>query len=379
MHNLLTHFGRITKPGICLAVMIGLLFGCASGPPADEQGSASRRITDLFISQDSEALVVTIKATRAIVYTANRLDFPMGVLLYFPDTGLDLARRVYTLSDNEIINSVKANEVVEGKKTGARIFVFFKKDTTYNLTSDAAELRITFPKTRSLPVEPEPQEEIAEKAPTTATPVSIQPPVARHLENVTATPLKNNIAVNVIADGIIKDYRSFTLDHPARIVFDLFNLQSPYTTQQIIEVNSRWVKRLRYFGHPDKVRLVLETDSNYQERYSALPKDTGLLIHVGEIPPNEAKAGPSEIKDGDETKQITLTWDSVPGADSYNVYWGTSPGVTRRNGNKISDIKIPRTTIKGLKPGNTYYFVVTTVKGPEESRESDEIPFTVGK
>jgi hypothetical protein len=31
--------------------------------------------------------------------------------------------------------------------------------------------------------------------------------------------------------------------------------------------------------------------------------------------------------------------------------WGETPGVTWQNGTKISDIKNPFTTIKGLKPG----------------------------
>jgi hypothetical protein len=203
--------------------------------------------------------------------------------------------------------------------------------------------------------------------------------MARHLEKVTATPLKNNIAVNIIADGIISKYKSFALENPARIVFDLYDLKSPYIKQQIIEVGSRWVKRVRYFGHPDKVRLVLETDNNYQKKYSALPKDTGLLIHVGDIPAATAEADPAEIDDSAETKQVTLTWDNVPGATSYNVYWSAYAGVTRRNGNKVSNIKSPGTTIKGLKPGTTYYFVVTTVKGLQESPESEEISFTVGK
>jgi len=379
MHSHLISSGRKIEAGIFLAVVIGLFFGCASSRPAGERESGPRRITDLSISQNAETLAVTIKANRPITCTANPLDFPMGVLLNCPDTGLDLARRVYTLADSETINSIKANEVVEDKTTGARIFIFFKKDTTYNLTSDASELRITFPKTVALPVEPKPQKKTAETAPATTLPPPPEPPAAGHLEKVTATPLKNNVAINIIADGIIRNYKSFTLDHPARIVFDLYNLKTLYAAQQIIEVNSRWLKRIRYFGHPDKVRLVLETDDNYQKKYSAVPTDTGLLIHVGEIPANEAKAGPTEIKDSDETKQITLTWDGVPGADSYNVYWSTSPGVTRRSGNKISDIKSPRTTIKGLKPGGTYYFVVTTIKGSQESPESDEIPFTVGK
>jgi hypothetical protein len=381
MYNQLTGFNRKIKPGICLALAVGLFLGCASRQPAGERESGPRRITDLLISQNAEALVVTLKANQQITCTANPLDFPMGVLLSCPNTGLDLARRVYTLSDSEIINSIKANEVVEDKTTAARIFVFFKKDATYNLTSDAAGVRITFPKTADLPVEPEPQKKIAETMPpaTAPAPEAPPPPIARYLTKVTATPLKNNIAVNIIADGIIRNYRSFTLDHPARIVFDLYDLKSPHTGQHIIEVGSRWVKRVRYFGHPDKVRLVLEIDSNYQKKYSATPKDTGLLIHVGDIPAAAAEAGPPEIDDSARTREITLTWDRVPGATSYNVYWSASPGVTRRNGNKVSDIKNPGTTIKGLKPGTTYYFVVTTVKGSEESPESEEMSFTVGK
>jgi predicted phage tail protein len=70
-------------------------------------------------------------------------------------------------------------------------------------------------------------------------------------------------------------------------------------------------------------------------------------------------------------------WDTVPDATSYNVYWSDSPGVNRHNGRKISDIKKPTATIKGLRRGTTYYFVVTTVKGTTESRESKELSFTV--
>jgi len=381
MHNPFIHFSRISKPGICLAVLIGLIFGCASGPPGDKRGSASRLITDLFISQDPEALVVTIKANRSITYTSDRLEFPMGVLLYFPDTGLSLTRRVYTLSDNETINSIKANEVVEGKTTGTRIFIVFKKDTAYELSADADRLQIKFPKTVSPPVEPKPQEKPVETTPptTSAAPEVPPAPAARRLTKVTATPLKNTIAVNIIADGTIENYNSFSLDHPGRIVFDLYGLKSPYSEQQIIGVESRWVKRIRYYGHPDKVRLVIETTDDYQNKYSAVSKDTGLLIYVGDVPAAGIATGPAETNEDMETRDVTLTWGSVPGAVSYNVYWSESPGVNRLNGNKITDIKSPRTTVKGLKPGNTYYFVVTAVKGSAESPESEEITFTVGK
>ena len=35
---------------------------------------------------------------------------------------------------------------------------------------------------------------------------------ASELKTVTATPLKNNVVVNVKADGAIKDYKAFTID-----------------------------------------------------------------------------------------------------------------------------------------------------------------------
>jgi hypothetical protein len=380
----LAHFGRKIKLGIYLAAMIAGFWGCASHPPAHKPGSGSTRITDLSISQDAEALVVAIKANQSIIYTANRMDFPMGVLLYFPETHLDLARRVYTLIDNEAISSIKANEVVEDTLISTRIFVAFKKDTPYELSPDGSGLRITFPKTPELPVEPqppgpEPQKKLAEtQLPVTEiTPEA--PPIAAHLKQVTATPLKKNIVINITADGTIRDYQSFALDQPARIVFDLYNLKSPYKKQQIIEVGSKWVKRVRHYGHPDKVRLVLETKSNYQKKYSAVPKDTGLLIYVGDSKPAESDERPTEIGDSAGNKQVILSWDDVPAADSYNVYWSASPGVNRHNGNKISNIKGTSTAIQGLKAGTTYYFVVTTVKGQAESKESEELSFTVGQ
>jgi fibronectin type 3 domain-containing protein len=73
---------------------------------------------------------------------------------------------------------------------------------------------------------------------------------------------------------------------------------------------------------------------------------------------------------------VTLAWDDVPGAVSYNIYWSDSPGVTRQHGKKIANVTNPY-TITGLKRGQTYYFVVTAVSRTEESSESEEISFSV--
>ena len=69
----------------------------------------------------------------------------------------------------------------------------------------------------------------------------------------------------------------------------MYTIGSPYKKQQVISVTSQWAKRIRHFAYPEKVRLVLETHSNYLSSYSALPTDTGLTIYVGKTPaPNTA-------------------------------------------------------------------------------------------
>jgi hypothetical protein len=366
------------EPGMYLALMIVLFFGCASHPAVNVRESGPKRITDIVFIKSSESLEFTIKTNQLLIYSANKQDFPIGVLLYFSDTSLDLDRSVYTPPENEVISSIKAHEIVEDNSTSIRIFFALKKESPYNLTNDDAGVKITFPRTTALsPAKPQ-KKLAAEKPP--AKIVKKSPPSAKDLKKVTTTPQTNNLAIEVKADGAIKNFKSFTLDNPDRIVLDLYNLKSPHKKQQIVEVESKWVTRIRHFGHEDKVRLVIETRKNYLSSYSALPTDTGLLIHVGKNSRSSASSNQTrqpETDGGSETGQVKVAWDDVPDATSYNVYWSASPGVNRNNGNKISDIKKPETTIKGLRPGTTYYFVVTTVKGAVESQESEELSFTV--
>jgi len=95
-----------------------------------------------------------------------------------------------------------------------------------------------------------------------------------------------------------------------------------------------------------------------------------LTIVYAPLPPQKISA---DTGDG----QITLFWDNVFGALSYNVYWSTAAGVTNSTGTLISNAASPR-TLSGLTNGVTYYFVLTTVSNAGESAVSAQVSATAG-
>jgi hypothetical protein len=114
-----------------------------------------------------------------------------------------------------------------------------------------------------------------------------------------------------------------------------------------------------------------EGEESKELAYTAVADKVGVIDfgNLFDRPIEDHEPGTSKNKD------VTLAWDDVPNATSYNIYWSASPGVTKLNGKKISDVKNPY-TFKGLKPG-TYYFVVTAVNASGESTESEEFSFSV--
>lgn len=80
---------------------------------------------------------------------------------------------------------------------------------------------------------------------------------------------------------------------------------------------------------------------------------------------------------------VDISWEPVRGATSYNLYYATSPGVTKSNysslpdGTRLSDVSSIQ-SIGGLTLGEDYYFVVTAENVYDEGNESSEIVARIG-
>ena len=103
-------------------------------------------------------------------------------------------------------------------------------------------------------------------------------------------------------------------------------------------------------------------ESNASAEVSATPLGTVPLAPAGV----SATAG---------NRVVTVLWDNVSNATSYNIYWSTTSGVTKATGTKISSVTSPYNHTNRTN-NTTYYYVVTAVNSYGESIESAEVSET---
>ncbi len=342
---------------LSLVVLTAWFGGCASNKTADVSQTGTKRITAITARVETDRVMVIIDGNQPLTYTAIKQVFPMGVLFHFPETSLEQVTSVTTPPSNDIIGSVKATELVEGNSTTSRIFIAMKTDAPYDLEPQDTALQVSFPKAAASSAEPTPAP-IAEKelapqpAPAAAKPMK-DLPAARRLKTVTATALKNSAVVNVNADGVIKDYKVFTIDgKQPRIVVDMFGLKSPFKGQQRLAVKSPFVKQVRHFGHADKVRLVLDTPKSSLAKYSATSAESGLLIHIGQMP---AAAAPrsAEVAKAKSEKPVAVAQKPAP------VESAKTPGATPAVSGKTAWVN--RIDFSSEEAGKSALIIGTTV------------------
>jgi hypothetical protein len=277
------HFTIFSLKNLSILAMICILaslLGCSPHGAAAGPSRSSKRIFDLVINEDSESLILSIKGNQPLTYTASMSAAPQGILIQFPATSLELSRNRFQPPENEFISVIRTGENVADNTTTSNILIGLKKEVPYDLVTVETGLQVVFQKSPALlgSVKMQPKTAGAEPHPK---PIQQNMPVAGILKTITSKYLADNFVVDVVADGVIKNYKTFTMKNPARIVFDFYQVKCAYHNEQRVAVDSKWVKRIRYFGHPDKLRLVIETYDDYISTYTSVPTDTGLMIYIG--------------------------------------------------------------------------------------------------
>ena len=280
---------------LLLLAIIAWGFACGPATMVDMADSSKNRnvtapkmITSIVTTEEADGVGILLKSDRLLTATSIKQPYPLGVILYLPETVAPDLKTIYT-PDSDIVKSVRATKLTDDGP-GVRLEILLDKEAPYDITQENEGLKVVFKDTEgpsSLSLygksikEPQSFEEsdiepiVESEQPASST--------VNNIRSVSATELDESVNISVQAEGTIKDYRSSTMASPARIVFELFNVKSPHPSEQMVPVNTEWVKAVRYYSYPDRVRLVLETDKNYLNNFSAYSTDDGLLINVGSV------------------------------------------------------------------------------------------------
>ena len=172
-----------------------------------------------------------------------------------------------------------------------------------------------------------------------------KPPAAKELSkakeivNFSIESKKDFIAFHIIGDGKIENYNAFKLDAPARLVLDIWGVDTRYP-QKSIKPKNPFIKLVRIGQHPDKLRLVFDSLKPQLAPYQINPIENKLIVSIGNVPqPSEpqillpekvaeiakAKEGvgkvqvksPVDFKQMDHKSRIVVTLTGEPKYESY--------------------------------------------------------------
>lgn len=268
----------------CLLTLLGMLVqGCAYDHPATQKLIEPKRmINDIMTIQTANSLTVVVQGDQPLTYTFMQQDSPQELVIKFADTAFDRLGPVYFPPDNFAVHSIRTVQIPEyGMEAG--VVLGLKGSTPYQLVPEGNSLKVVFTKTT-----PPAQSSSSRRSQQTAkqrppSPVANTATASGILKEVNVTSQGSGVTVHMRVDGQVKNYKTFTIDEPptAMIVVDLMGLRSAFRGEQKIPVEGNIVKLVRHFGHPEKVRVVVETEKAHLKDFSVEPVENGIVLKVG--------------------------------------------------------------------------------------------------
>ena len=139
----------------CLGLVVAfLLAGCASQNSGRKTGVtdvdplSSMEITSIGLSEEDDAISVVIDGTEPLTYTSVKQPLPLGVVLYFPNTRLNVPETDVVSTVNPV-TEIHAGQI-EAKTDTSRVEILLAADVPYSVVKDGSSLKIQFAKSASL-------------------------------------------------------------------------------------------------------------------------------------------------------------------------------------------------------------------------------------
>jgi len=138
---------QFIKMPVLLVLCIGFAMGCATDPAIRPdakdslQTDVSKKITEIQVSKESDAVVVNIQGNSILSYTSVKQPSPLSVILYFPETRVSDIMPVLPV-DDDVIGNIAVSQV--GGALTSKIEIALSQDVPYQVVREGNGLKISF-------------------------------------------------------------------------------------------------------------------------------------------------------------------------------------------------------------------------------------------
>jgi type IV pilus assembly protein PilQ len=117
----------------------------------------------------------------------------------------------------------------------------------------------------------------------------------------TITNIESKIEGDVLkiimtANGDVPSYKSLLLYRPTRLAIDFFHANKAFP-QNLIEVDSPYVQRIRIGTHPDKLRVCLDLSEEQLPPHHIINEENRLVVIMGQNSEAESESDDEEVKE----------------------------------------------------------------------------------
>ncbi|MEJ2068321.1 MAG: AMIN domain-containing protein, partial [Deltaproteobacteria bacterium] len=263
-----------------LSIFIVAVAGCATttatGPGASKT-TTGKTIKVESVTEMKDRVIISLISDGKVDYTPYRLESPLRLVVDMPDAAFEESGKKISVDNGTISTIHQVNMTSEGKSV-ARLEVYLVKDTNYLIPEQEGN---------KLKIEVQRLDETAAGTTPAAEDTSVTEEkkwtnAATKIINVSTSDDASGTKGTIFADGYVKDFESFVLEDPYRLVVDISGVKSTYPNKSLA-VGSKDVKNIRIGIHPNKVRFVLESGvAGGLNSYNVYSVENKLLIVFGE-------------------------------------------------------------------------------------------------
>ena len=338
---------------ISLVVILFFAISCASkkpsiqAPPPEPHAKVIKTsiIQKISFVEEENYTRIHIEGSETIAPPFYKLlTDPLRIAIDVPNIDLKQIKGPVKV-DNGTIGEIAATQYDDK----GRIEIGLAQMTNYNISKEDKNLIIDIEKLKKSAevkgeaikergiepsrAEPKKEERLAVQ-PITPPPGSKAVNKAKEITNFLFEQKKDFIIFNIVGDGILENYNAFKLDSPARLVLDIWEVDTRFP-QKSMKMKNPFIKVVRIGHHPDKLRLVFDSLKPQLPPYQINRIDNKLIVSIGNVPQpsepqillREGSAVPSKVqvktpidfKQMDNKSRIVVTLTGEPKFESSTI------------------------------------------------------------